>query len=105
MRKQIIKLSTKHRVLSDYTALLVLETENDYARYGIKRTALADILVVGASGVELLQRAALANRPAPGDPTPSPHQPRPRDPRDRSSATDAPDRASARTHRVRRSER
>ena len=54
--KQIIELSTKHRVLSDYTAMLVLETENDYARYGIKRDSLSDIVVVGASGIEVIQR-------------------------------------------------
>ena len=58
IRKQIIKLSTAHRVLSDYTALLVLETEADYARYNIKRDALADILVVGQAGVEVMQRRA-----------------------------------------------
>ena len=56
IRKQIIKLSTNHRVLSDYTALLVLETEADYRRYGIKRNALSNILVVGQSGVEVMQR-------------------------------------------------
>ena len=56
IRKQIIKLSTNHRVLSDYTALLVLETEADYRRYGIKRNALSNILVVGQAGVEVLQR-------------------------------------------------
>jgi len=56
VRKQIIKLSTTHRVLSDYTALLVLETEADYARYNIKRNALSNILVVGQGGVEVMQR-------------------------------------------------
>ena len=56
--QQIITLSKKHRVLSDHTALLVLETERDYARYNIARNALADILVVGASGVEVMQRGA-----------------------------------------------
>ncbi len=55
IRKQIIALSTKHRVLTDYTALLVLETEHDYRRYGIDRRALADILTVGANGVALQQ--------------------------------------------------
>ncbi len=63
IHKQIIKLSTEHRVLSDYTAMLVLETERDYARYGIKRTSLANILVVGASGVEVMQRGQINPRP------------------------------------------
>ena len=54
--REIVSISTRFRVLSDLTALLVLETEDDYARFGIDRTALADILVVGRSGVELLQR-------------------------------------------------
>ncbi len=56
--KQIVGLSTKHRVLSDYTALLVLESDAEYARYGINRSALADVLVVGVSGLELQQRKA-----------------------------------------------
>jgi tetratricopeptide (TPR) repeat protein len=64
LQKQIVELSVKNRVLSDYTALLVLETEADYARYGIKRTALADILVVGPSGVEVMQRGRRVPPPA-----------------------------------------
>ena len=39
------------------TSLLVLETERDYARFGIERTALADVMVVGKSGIELRKRA------------------------------------------------
>jgi hypothetical protein len=42
--------SVKHRVLSDWTALLVLETEEDYARYGIDRAALADVIEVSDAG-------------------------------------------------------
>ena len=58
MQKQIVALSLKHRVLSDYTAMLVLETAADYQRYGIGRNALSGILVVGATGVEVMQRGA-----------------------------------------------
>ncbi|UQA61889.1 VIT domain-containing protein [Polyangium aurulentum] len=58
IEEQIVSLSTKHRVLSDFTALLVLETDADYARFGIDRRALADILVVGRSGIERLHRSA-----------------------------------------------
>ncbi len=80
IKDQIIKLSTKHRVLSDLTALLVLETERDYRRYGIARNALADILVVGASGVELMQRGVEQQKPRPRPPItrrPPPRRPRP----------------------------
>src|SRR5262249_21176858 len=45
-KTEIVRLSTTYRVLSPHTALLVLETENDYARYKIDRKALADILIV-----------------------------------------------------------
>ncbi len=66
LRTQVIGLSTKHRVLSPYTALLVLETERDYRRYGIKRTALANILTVGASGVTVLaDRTLVRPKPSP----------------------------------------
>lgn len=53
---EIVKLSTKHRVLSEKTALLVLETDEDYERFNIDREALADILVVGKNGLELQNR-------------------------------------------------
>jgi len=53
---EIVKLSTSNRVLSDLTALLILETEADYEQYGIPRDALADILTVGPKGLELRQR-------------------------------------------------
>ena len=58
-RDQIIKLSTKHRVLSPYTALLVLESEAMYKRFGIKRRALSDILTVGPMGIKALKRDRL----------------------------------------------
>jgi len=54
--KQMIELSTQYRVLCDYTALLVLETEADYQRFGIDRRALADILVAGSGGIEVMNR-------------------------------------------------
>ncbi|MCA9540510.1 MAG: hypothetical protein KC620_16535, partial [Myxococcales bacterium] len=77
LKQQIITLSTRHRVLSPYTALVVLETEGDYARFGIDRRALADILVVGATGVELMHRADLVvAQVAPPPPPPPPPPPR-----------------------------
>lgn len=69
LAERIVTLSTRHRVLSDLTALLVLETEADYARFGIDRRALADILVVGPSGVDTLRRVEPA-RPEPEPPEP-----------------------------------
>ena len=57
LRDEIIALSVRHRVLSPYTALLVLETEADYARFKIDRRALADILTVEKNRLALLPRA------------------------------------------------
>ncbi len=56
MKQQAIQLSLRHRVLSPWTALLVLETEQDYVRYGLDRNALADILTVGPTGIEVVDR-------------------------------------------------
>jgi tetratricopeptide (TPR) repeat protein len=63
LKQQTIALSTQFRVLSPFTSLLVLETEQDYARFGIERRALADILTVGSSGIALVRRTDIA---APG---------------------------------------
>lgn len=54
--REVTELSIRHRVLSPFTALLVLETEADYRRFGIERRALADILTVGPGGLEVLAR-------------------------------------------------
>ncbi|MBX3234005.1 MAG: VWA domain-containing protein, partial [Labilithrix sp.] len=45
-KTEIIALSTRHRVLSPYTALLVLENDWDYRRFNIDRNAKVDILTV-----------------------------------------------------------
>ncbi len=60
---QITEVSVKHRVLSPFTALLVLETEYDYARFGLDRRALADILTVGPGGLEVMARKGSSNLP------------------------------------------
>ena len=57
LRADIVARSLAARVVSSQTSMLVLESDADYARYGIDRTALADILAIGPSGVELLHRA------------------------------------------------
>ena len=59
IKDQIVSLSTRYRVLSSETALLVLESEADYARYGIDRKSLADILVVTDAGLGLSTRTDL----------------------------------------------
>ena len=45
-KREIISLSTQHRVLSAHTAMLVLETDADYQRFNIDRNAKLDILTV-----------------------------------------------------------
>jgi tetratricopeptide (TPR) repeat protein len=72
IKKEIVDLSTKSRVLSSLTALLVLETEADYARFKIDRRALADILIVQDGRVALQKRASetlvMAQKPPPPQP-------------------------------------
>ncbi|AUX40486.1 hypothetical protein SOCE26_018870 [Sorangium cellulosum] len=57
LRKQIVDLSIAHRVLSPYTALLVLETERDHERFDIARRGLADILAVEGGRVAVRRRS------------------------------------------------
>ncbi|MGE3543841.1 MAG: VIT domain-containing protein, partial [Kofleriaceae bacterium] len=64
LRKQIATASVAHRVVSSQTAMLVLESDADYARYHIDRNALADILVVGANGLEQTRRKQVIASPA-----------------------------------------
>ncbi|MBX3223457.1 MAG: AgmX/PglI C-terminal domain-containing protein [Labilithrix sp.] len=56
-KQQIIALSTRHRVLSPHTALLVLETDWDYRRFNIDRTATVDILAIQDGRVAVTQGA------------------------------------------------
>mmetsp|Transcript_66902 Transcript_66902/g.156832 ORF Transcript_66902/g.156832 Transcript_66902/m.156832 type:complete len:1018 (+) Transcript_66902:80-3133(+) len=64
---QIVELSETSRVMTPHTALLVLETDEDYVRYGIPQDRLSPILVVTASGVQLMSRSNihLSALPAP----------------------------------------
>jgi hypothetical protein len=71
LKRQITEMSTRFRVLSDYTALLVLETDWDYQRFGISRTALADILTIGPTGITTVDR----NRPVDKNNVPVPIDP------------------------------
>jgi hypothetical protein len=56
LEAQIVALSVAQRVLSDFTALLVLETDWDYQRFGIAQNALTSILTIGKEGIELQER-------------------------------------------------
>ena len=81
LRADIAKRSVAARVISSQTSLLVLESDSDYARYGIDRQALGDILVVGPSGLEQTRRASrIAKTQTPDKPViaqPKPdHKPR-----------------------------
>ncbi len=58
LRADIAKRSIAARVISSQTSLLVLESDADYARFGIDRRALADILVVGPQGLEQRHRSS-----------------------------------------------
>ena len=57
LEHQIVKISTTFRVVSDFTSLLVLESDADYARFGIDWRALADVLTIGDRGLALLHRS------------------------------------------------
>lgn len=61
---EVTELSVRHRVLTPFTALLVLETEDDYVRFGLDRRALGDILTVGPGGLDVLART-VRSRPTP----------------------------------------
>jgi tetratricopeptide (TPR) repeat protein len=62
LRREIEKQSVAARVVSSQTAMIILESASDYARYGIDRNALTDILVVGDHGLELLHRTFVARK-------------------------------------------
>jgi hypothetical protein len=74
LRDRVVELSTRHRVLSPFTALLVLETDADYRRYGMDRAALADILAIEDGRVVARSRRA-ALPPKLGAPPPPPPPP------------------------------
>jgi hypothetical protein len=61
LERRIVDLSTSHRVLSEYTALLVLETEADYARFHIDRSGLPDLLTVADGRLVLGKRGGFVH--------------------------------------------
>lgn len=56
MKKSIVSLATQHRIMTPYTAMLVLETEQDYARFHIDRKSLRDVLAVDGGRVKRIHR-------------------------------------------------
>lgn len=58
-QKQVIALSTQHRVLSRQTAMVVLESDGDYGRFGIDRTATVDILAIDGARIVTRKGARL----------------------------------------------
>ncbi|HEX8243076.1 MAG TPA: hypothetical protein VF541_06265 [Longimicrobium sp.] len=56
LAEEEVRVSVAHRVLSPRTTLLVLETEEDYRRFGLERGALAEILGVGPDGIVRVDR-------------------------------------------------
>ncbi|HEX4450933.1 MAG TPA: AgmX/PglI C-terminal domain-containing protein [Kofleriaceae bacterium] len=62
LKKQIETISIAARVVSSQATMLILDSDREYERYGIDRTALHDILVVGKHGLEQRQRTFIASK-------------------------------------------
>ena len=60
MKKSIVSLATQHRIMTPYTAMLVLETEQDYARFHIDRKSLRDVLAIQSGQVKRIHRTDFA---------------------------------------------
>ena len=60
LAKQIETKSIAARVVSSQATMIVLDNDREYARYGIDRNALVDILVVGKDGLEQQHRTFVA---------------------------------------------
>lgn len=62
---ELVRLSEQSRVMTPHTALLVLETDEDYVRFGIPQDRLSPILTVSSTGVQLTERQNLKLGPLP----------------------------------------
>jgi len=58
LRKNIVSLAVRQRLVTPYTAMLVLETEADYARFHIDRKSLLDVLAIKDGVVERSKRVS-----------------------------------------------
>jgi len=54
-----VRVSINSRVVIPRTTLLVLETESDYARFGLDRNAIGQIMTIGAEGIDYIGRRRL----------------------------------------------
>ncbi len=59
LKAEIVEFSRTHRVISDFTAMLVLESDQDYERFEIDRDATVDILIIGDKGPKRLPHRRL----------------------------------------------
>jgi tetratricopeptide (TPR) repeat protein len=60
LKKSIISLAVSQRIMTPYTAMLVLETEQDYARFHVDRRSLTDVLAVREGAVKRVHRTSIA---------------------------------------------
>ncbi len=65
MDARVVDLSTHYRVLTNLTALLVLESEADYRRFRIDRRGKADILAIDGGSVRVNRRSDHERTPMP----------------------------------------
>ncbi|MCH9680809.1 MAG: hypothetical protein K0V04_05185, partial [Deltaproteobacteria bacterium] len=63
LRQLAVGLSVRHRIFNDLTAMLILDTEEDYARFGLDRDGLSDVLVPGNRGVVVVDRTTPEDDP------------------------------------------
>lgn len=59
-RSEIVALSVKHRVVSRYTSMLVLETDADFARFKIDRNGKSNVLTVADGRATVLSEPRVA---------------------------------------------
>ncbi len=57
LKKEITALAVRHRVLTPYTAMLVLETEADFARFRIDRRSPPEVLAIDDGRIITVARA------------------------------------------------
>src|SRR4029079_7487338 len=60
LKKSIVSLAVQQHIMTPYTAMLVLETEQDYARFHIDRKSLTDVLAVQDHSVKRVHRTTIA---------------------------------------------
>jgi len=60
LKKSIVSLAVEQRIMTPYTAMLVLETEQDYARFHIERKSLIDVLAIQDHAVKRVHRTTFA---------------------------------------------